>query len=117
MQYFALHGASLAHWLSENDACDRFVVRAEANRSNHSAAMFRTAAILTSLWPVQRPTKAMTQRPTAKRREEGGPRMMAAKDAAAAAAFHRRESLSEAQAVPLSERISDPDAARPSKPM
>ncbi|KAK9867222.1 hypothetical protein WJX84_009551 [Apatococcus fuscideae] len=67
----------------------------------------------------QRPSKAMRPQPTAKRREVPGPRMLAAKDAAAAAAFRRRESLSEAHALPLSERIpqSDTDGFTGSKPM
>ena len=59
----------------------------------------------------------MRPQPTAKRREVGGPRMLAAKDAAAAAAFRRRESLSEAHALPLSERIALQDPETPGKSM
>lgn len=68
---------------------------------------------------MQRPSKAMRPQPTAKRREVGGPRMLAAKDAAAAAAFRRRESLSEAHALPFSERVAtrDPDAKPSGKAM
>ncbi|KAK9867626.1 hypothetical protein WJX84_003781 [Apatococcus fuscideae] len=66
---------------------------------------------------AQRPSKAMRPQPTAKRREVGGPRMLAAKDAAAAAAFRRRESLSEAHALPLSERIPHRNPDVPGKSM